>query len=33
MLICNNGSLGAKRNHKSFRTAKFIENAKKRRRR
>jgi hypothetical protein len=31
MLICNNGKVGVKSGHKSFRTSKFVESAKKRR--
>jgi hypothetical protein len=31
MMICNNGKVGSKSSHKSFRTTKFVESAKKRR--
>ena len=33
MLICNNGNVGKKSSHKAFRTSKFLESARKRRRR
>merc|ERR1712083_1294106 len=32
MLICNNGNVGRKSSHKDYRTSKFLESAKKRRR-
>jgi len=32
MLICNNGNVGKKSSHKAYRTSKFLESAKKRRR-
>merc|ERR1719192_519077 len=33
MLICNNGNVGSKSSHKDYRTSKFLESARKRRRR